>query len=121
MLKMMMLFLLSGFFLLSGCASTMYTWKGYDNKLYSHYKNPAEYAEYVENLKEIIEAGDQSGTVPPGLYAEYGYTFYVQGYFTQSITYFQKEYDKWPESRVLMAKMIDNAKKESKKAGKGAM
>jgi len=47
--------------------------------------------------------------VPPGIYAEYGFALYEKGNFPDAIKFFKLESDKWPESRVLMAKMIRNA------------
>lgn len=99
---------------LTACTTTRYTWENYDRSLYSHYKNPAENEQFVGNLKEIVLAGEQSGKVPPGVYAEYGYVLYEKGQFPEAILYFQKEHDKWPESRALMVKMINNAKARDK-------
>ena len=104
--------LISTLLLVAGCAQpSLYVWDNYDQKLYDHYKNPAEYDQFVEGIKVTIEKGDESGKVPPGLYAEYGFVLYEKGKFEESLTYFKKESDKWPESRILMAKMISNAKR----------
>lgn len=103
--------------LMAGCApKSRYAWCDYDNKLYKHYCNPTEYDEFVENLKEVIEEGESDGTVPPGIYAEYGFALYEKGKFFDAIVFFQKEQDKWPESRVLMTKMIQNAQSRNKNA-----
>lgn len=96
----------------AGCTSNLYTWKSYDSNLYSYYKNPVEREKFIENLKMIIQAGEETGKVPPGIYAEYGYMLFESGKFTEAIVYFQKEYDKWPESHILMEKMIRNAKSQ---------
>lgn len=95
---------------LTACAQNLYVWNDYDNNLYAYYRNPTERAKFVEELEETILKAEESGRVPPGIYAEYGYTQYEEGNFTDAITYFQKEYDMWPESRILMQKMIRNAK-----------
>ncbi len=99
--------------MMTGCVQTKYAWHNYDQNLYDHYKNPAEYDQFVESLKEVIEDGESEGKVPPGIYAEYGYVLYEKGNFPEAINYFKKEQDKWPESKVLMAKMINNAQKRS--------
>lgn len=101
--------------LFTGCVQTHYAWQNYDQKLYNHYKNPAEYEHFVEDLKEIIADGEESGKVPPGIYAEYGYVLYEKGNYTEAINNFRKEHDKWPESQALMLKMIGNAQKRSQK------
>jgi len=102
-------------FFVLGCApKTHYTWNGYDDKLYQHYKNPAEYNRFIEHLREIIQNAEETGKVPPGIYAEYGFVLYEKGNFQEAIKYFKFENDKWPESRVLMAKMIQNAQMNGK-------
>lgn len=102
-------------FLVAGCAPrTRYAWNNYDDKLYQHYKNPAEFDQFVEHLKEVIEDGKEDGKVPPGIFAEYGFALYEKGNFPEAARYFKLESDKWPESRVLMAKMIQNAQTRGK-------
>lgn len=97
----------------SGCTMTKYKWNHYDSTLYQHYKNPSEKESFIENLMSIIQEGEPTNSVPPGIYAEYGYVLYENGRYTESVNYFQKEYDKWPESRVIMSKMIANAGKQN--------
>ena len=96
--------------MLSGCVTpTIYTWKGYDDRLYKYYQNATEPETFIGDLREVISEGEISNKVPPGLYAELGYALYAQGSYQESIMYFQKESEKWIESKALMAKMIDNA------------
>ena len=99
----------------AGCKPrTLYHWNGYDDSVYRHYKNPQDREAWVEALKiAVLEAEQQGRKVPPGLYAEFGYALYEEGAFPQAITYFQKEREKWPESRVLMDKMIRNAERRA--------
>ena len=104
---------------LLGCASQKYTWSGYDDSLYAYYKNPADKERFIEKLKEVVLKADQTGKVPPGLYAEYGYMLYENHSYTEALIYFKKEHDLWPEARIFMAKMIKNtedlmAKQQSK-------
>ncbi len=102
----------------AGCATqTMYYWRGYDDTLYRYYKTPAEREAFVAGLKIVILEAEQKGLrVPPGAYAEYGFALYEEGQFEPAIVYFQKEGDMWPESRVLMTKMIGNARQAKQKA-----
>ncbi len=96
---------------LVGCASTQkYAWNGYDNNLYAYYKNPAEKEKFIERLKAAIVKAEQTGNIPPGIYAEYGYLCYEGQNYKDAMAYFQKEYDLWPESQPFMQKMILNAK-----------
>ena len=112
---------------ITGCApKTLYLWKNYDDKLYTHYKDPANNDEFIEALREVIIEGEEAGKVPPGLYAEYGFALFEKGSFPEAARYFKLESDKWPQSRVLMAKMIRNAeqrasvKKQGEKAASAA-
>jgi len=102
--------------MLTGCVNTRYAWQNYDQKLYNHYKNSADHEQFIADIKEIIADSEDTGNVPPGIYAEYGYALYEKDNFSEAVTYFKKEHDKWPESKVLMAKMIDNALKRSQRA-----
>lgn len=78
---------------------------------YNHYKNPTKSEQFIEDLRKIIQYGEISGRVPPGIYAEYGYALYEQGNYPEAIEYFKKEQSKWPESDIIMTKMINNAQK----------
>lgn len=110
------LIVIVGLLSLTGCAAkTHYVWSDYDSKLYKYYQNPSERDEFVLQLKEVLDESESSGSVPPGIYAEYGYMMYEQGNSLQAVMYYQKESDKWPESKVFMSKMIANAQKRSKK------
>jgi hypothetical protein len=80
--------------------------------LYRHYKDPQDKAKNLENLKEIIENAEKEDRVPPGLYAEYGYALYETGIISEAIVNFEKEKAKWPESNILMEKMIRNVKRQ---------
>jgi hypothetical protein len=91
---------------LSGCASYKYGWNNYDNTLYQHYKSPDQNEIFEENLKNIVQNDEATGNIPPGIYAEYGYLLFERGQFNDAKLYFQKEYDKWPESRVFMTKIL---------------
>ena len=92
---------------LIGCgAHSRYNWNNYDTKMYQHYKNPAERDEFVQALKEILDNAEPEGNVPPGIYAEYGFVMYEQGNNQQAVIYYQKEANKWPESRAFMTKLI---------------
>lgn len=102
-----------------GCApSTTYHWGNYENSLFRYYKNPSEVKELAESLSMIIKEGEQDGRVPPGLYAEYGYLLFVTGNTDEAVAYFEKEKNIWPESNVLMDKMIETTKTADTKKSK---
>jgi len=113
MIKMKIYLSIIVLIMLSGCVQQQYNWSNYDQKLYNHYKNPAAQEKFILDLKEIIAWGESDGKVPPGIYAEYGYALYERGEFPEAIDYFKKEQERWPESSVLMSKMIDNAGKNT--------
>jgi len=95
---------------LSGCTQGIYKWSGYDDEMYRYYKAPVEKERFMETLAKIIALGEGTNNVPPGIYAEYGFLHYESGNFPEAIKYFQKEHDRWPESRIFISKMIRNAK-----------
>lgn len=91
--------------------SRKYGWGKYDSSLYAHYKNPQDKEAYLERLGEIVRNAEAQDTVPPGLFAEYGYALYESGRIPEAIAHFEKERAKWPESNTLMEKMIRNARR----------
>lgn len=95
---------------LLGCSTTKYHWGSYEKSLYRYYKNPASVEELGEALAEVIEEGEAKGSVPPGIYAEYGQVLLTIGKAQEAIIYFEKEKNVWPESSMLMNNMIDFAK-----------
>ena len=104
--------------LAQGCASTRkYGWGNYDSTLYTHYKKPQDKEAHLERLKEIVNNAETENRIPPGLYAEYGYALFESGNTKEAIAYFEKEKAKWPESNVLMEKMIRNAKRQQENLG----
>jgi len=102
---------------LSGCASNdgrLYAWGGYEDTLYAHYRNPQDLEKHLERLKQIVDEAEATGggKVPPGLYADYGLALYESGNGKEALVYFGKEKEKWPESTVLMDKMIRNVQRQ---------
>lgn len=105
--------------MLSGCAQSRYAWNGYDDKLYAYYKTPAEGDRFMEALDAVIKEGEGENRVPPGIYAEYGYQLYERGRFPEAMVWYRKERDKWPESRILMDKMIALAQGKAARSQEG--
>lgn len=104
----LLLFVALGLITLQGCApSKHYAWGKYDESLYTHYKSPQDREAFVANLKTVVLESEQEGKlVPPGIYAEYGYALMEEGHNQEAVNYFKKERAKWPESDILMEKMI---------------
>lgn len=92
---------------LSGCVSnSLYSWGKYEGDMYKYYKNPGYLEELMTNLKETLEAAEANRSVPPGLYAEYGYLLLETGNARQAVVYFVKEKEAWPESTIIMDTML---------------
>lgn len=89
-----------------GQDSGLYTWGGYNRELLAYYKSPVEQSIFAEKLYEDIEKAEVTGTVPPGLYAEYGYIAMQMGETDTAIAYFTKERNAWPEAVFLMDNVI---------------
>jgi hypothetical protein len=91
-----------------GCVSQtgLYQWGNYEGRLYKYYKSPTAANAYMTELAEIIdETGDQK-KVAPGIYAEYGYMLRKAGREKEAIAMFEKEQNAWPESQILMQRLI---------------
>ncbi|UIF90947.1 DUF4810 domain-containing protein [Cupriavidus sp. UYPR2.512] len=97
--------------LLSACAPQQkYAWGSYEPALYTYYKTPAASEAFAEQLNKTITTAESSGTkVPPGLYAEYGNVLLEQGKGKEAVVWFEKEKAAWPESAVLMTRMVQIA------------
>jgi len=96
--------------LLAGCVpQTHYVWGKYDTSLYSFYKDPATASAYTEQLARVVHDGDAAGRTAPGVHAEYGYMLLTAGDGGNAIVQFEAEKRLWPESSVLMDRMIGMA------------
>ena len=93
---------------LAGCVSnnSLYEWGSYQHDLLAYSKNPGEGKKFASSLSMDIQKAEKAHKVPPGLYAEYGYTLLDSGDSRGAVEYFTKERDHWPESAALMNKLI---------------
>jgi hypothetical protein len=95
--------------MVAGCATQhqRYDWGSYDPSLYGYYKNPTKVGELSASLAAVIDAASTNhATVPPGIYAEYGYLQLQQGKNLAAVDLFKQEESHWPESKVFMDRMI---------------
>ncbi|PNU18640.1 DUF4810 domain-containing protein [Geothermobacter hydrogeniphilus] len=96
-----------------GCAPPqkpqMYCWENYSATLYDYDKNPGDetYAKHKECLLTIIEhSGKENLRVPPGVYAELGYDLVNEGKKEEGLKYLALEKETYPESAVLVDKLL---------------
>lgn len=110
--------LLTAGFLVSCAPQQQFVWGTYETSLYGYYKDPEQLENLMKALETAIAEGEEAakpsaaadGTKPrriaPGLYAEYGYLLMLKNEGAKAKIYFEKEKASWPESAVLMDKMI---------------
>lgn len=75
---------------LSGCSSSkgLYEWGDYEESLYDFTKKSDKLEDYREALLEAIEDGGAKNRVAPGLNAELGYLFLLDGNLATARQYF---------------------------------
>lgn len=117
--KLSLLFSLTILFIvLTGCATSqkpMYYYGDYSNTLYNMHKNQTDESllSHMQGLERIIEESEKMDLrVPPGIYAELGYlTLKRDAKADKAIEYFQLEKQTYPESTLLMDRLIQKAKR----------
>ena len=101
-------------FLLIGCVSTptpLYSWYNYQDRVYDYIKNetPENLEKLLKTYQLIIEKQTGSRkTVPPGIYADYGFLLYKQGKKEEGISFLEKEIALYSESSELVSRIIKN-------------
>lgn len=99
---------------LSGCApKNLFYWGNYEDSLYERYiNNDTKQTEIY--LRELIDnAAKENMRVPPGIFADYGFILYQRGDKKSAIDYFKKEKQLYPESQILMNKLIKRVKRQT--------
>ncbi len=93
-----------------GCAAPQarYDWGGYDDHLYALMKSPGSLEDYGIALKKQMDRHPDDKRMPPGLHAEYGYVLFVTGHKPEAVAHFTREKALWPESALIMDRMIVN-------------
>lgn len=100
---------------LTGCATPLYKWGGYDDALYAAYKDVTKMeALRIKLEKHITEMEKSQMKVAPGLYAELGTLYLQAGSAEKAMAFYARERDTWPESRTLMSAMIQNLERRQK-------
>ena len=98
--------------LVSGCApTTKYNWDNYSQSLYDYQKDATAQAAYQAALERIITSDGPNRKVPPGIFAELGYLKLASGDSKGAIALFEREKSSWPESSLMMDKVILSARR----------
>ncbi|MUH72700.1 DUF4810 domain-containing protein [Psychrosphaera haliotis] len=96
---------------LAGCVAkpTMYYWGDYSDTLYLYKSEPSgqTLAKHYASIQDVFNKSQEYGLrVPPGVNAEYATLLLKEGKKADALIYFQKEKSIYPESAVLMDRMI---------------
>jgi hypothetical protein len=103
---------------LAACVSTkppMYYWGDYSETLYEYKSEPSEETliEHYESIQDIFNKSQEMGIrVPPGVYAEYATLRLKEGKRAEALKYYRLEKITYPESTMLMDRMIKTVGEE---------
>lgn len=102
--------------LLSSCTSsnsTLYSWYDYQKVEYKYEKEPNKQTleELLNTYEKIInKQKDTRNTVPPGIYADYGWLLIKSGSREQGVLMLEKEMELYPESESFILGIIERLK-----------
>jgi hypothetical protein len=107
--------LLAALGLLTGCAApkTLYSWGHYEELIYASYAAPGKVSPemQVARLEEDYQKARAANQhVPPGFHAHLGYLYFQLGKNDQARQEFEAEKANFPESAVLMNRLLANLK-----------
>jgi hypothetical protein len=112
------IFLLGFLVTLISCAQNkqLYYYGDYSDTLYACKKNPcsestAAHKEVLEKI--IVESEKRNLRVPPGIFAELGYIYGEENNAKKAIELFKLEKQTYPESTILMDRLILQAEKRN--------
>jgi hypothetical protein len=101
-----------------GCSAKkqMYYWGDYSDSLYHSKKEPgveslANHKEVLENI--VDESKSRNLRIPPGICAELGYLYAANNNTKKAVELFQMEKQTYPESTILMDRLIMQAEKRA--------
>ena len=97
--------------LFTGCASKklLYTWSNYDNTSYKSLKYGDEKSttNLINSYQQIIKKQEGARkTVPPGIYADYGFLLLQTGENKEGLAMLNKEIALYPESKVFIERIL---------------
>ncbi|MBI3867569.1 MAG: DUF4810 domain-containing protein [Verrucomicrobia bacterium] len=101
--------------LLGGCAAdkSIYSWGGYEEHVYRMYSKPDKATPEIQikAMEEDYEkARSKNKPMHPGFHAHLGYLYYQTGKMDQARKQFETEKAGFPESAVLMDRLLAKLK-----------
>lgn len=104
------------FFSLQSCivSNTLYSWHNYEDATYQYNKKHTDKNKETVLIEYENVIDNQYGTrktVPPGMYAEYGYMLYFTGKKNEGLKLLNKEIELYPESEKYISRIINQLKK----------
>jgi hypothetical protein len=105
--------------MVTGCAGpgTIYEWGGYQPAL-NGYTKSGDTAQFETVLLATIATGEENGRIPPGIYAELGFLLFNTNRPAEAVIFFQREKEAFPESAILMDRLILGAERASEAEAK---
>ena len=102
-------------FLLTSCDSEkkLYSWQKYEVASYNYlkYSDEKSLEDLIANYKLIISKQKGSRkTVPPGIYADYGFILLQSGKTEEGSAMLQKEIELYPESKIFIDRILKMSK-----------
>lgn len=92
----------------SGCSNTLYYWGNSLEDSYEYAVGDYTTEEYLNRLLAMELEFDASHKAPPNFYSEIGALYLKQGDVQKAKEYFVKEKETWPDSTLLMDKLVSN-------------
>lgn len=99
-------------------AETLYSWHGYQEKSYKYLKknDASSYKNLVKCYESIISSQTLGRrTVPPGIYADYGWILIKNGEIEKGKAMLQKEMELYPESSTFITRILKRFENEEQK------
>ncbi len=96
-----------------GPASSLYSWKGYDEAIYA-YTDKADEARLQQILKvyeKILKSKGSRGIPAPGICADYGFLLIKNGEVDKGKELLQKEVEFYPESEPFISRILKRFEK----------
>ena len=94
--------------------TTLYSWYNYEDITYQYSKRKTDelQTKVLEQYQKLTEKQKSTrGTVPPGLYAEYGYLLYMTGKQEEGLKFLKEEIKLYPESEKYISRIIKQLEK----------